>query len=227
MSLILRLLWLFLSQVRGTRITEPGTVSRVSSRTLPNDLDLNLHVNNGRLMTFIDFGRLAWLQRTGMLAIGYRKRGIPLVGDVSARYLKPLCAFERFTIETRLLGWSGRWAYFEHRLIRSDGQLAVLVADRGMFWRRRRGAVPIAEMIAALPFAVPESPPLPAWVERWASSLDLGREALLGSSREPAARLEPSACGSIAGEAELATIPYDPPQARRLRLVTRRSASGL
>lgn len=218
MSLILRLLWLFLTQVRGSRITECAAISRVVSRTLPNDLDLNLHVNNGRLMTFLDFGRLAWLSRTGVLAVGYRKRGIPIVGDLSARYLKPLRAFERFTIETRLLGWRGRWAYFEHRLIRSDGQLAVLVVDRGMFWRRGHGAVPIDDIISELPFPVAPSSVLPTWVEQWSSSLDLGRAAL--SAQTAVTEQAPGI------RAATATIPYHAVQEPRLRLVARRTASG-
>jgi acyl-CoA thioesterase FadM len=218
MSLVLRLLWLFFGQVLGSRTVGIEAVSRVWSRTLPNDLDLNLHVNNGRLLTFIDFGRLAWLQRTGLLMAGYRKRGIPVVGDVSARYLKPLRLFERFTIETRLLGWSGRWAYFEHRLIRSDGQLAVLVADRGMFWRRRGGAVPIAEMAAELPSACPVSPPLPAWVARWSDSLELGREMLNVEAAAASPGMEVPAC---------ATIAVKPARRRPLRLVSGREPSRI
>jgi acyl-CoA thioesterase FadM len=215
MSLIFRLLWLFLTQVLGRgRPEDPFAPVRVRSVALPNDLDLNLHVNNGRLMTFIDFGRLAWLYRIGALQICYRHRRIPVVGDVSARYLKPLRAFERFTIETRILGWSARWAYFEHRLIRADGQVAVIVADRGLFWRRGHGAMSAAQVIAELPYENQPSPELPHWVALWARSLELSREAVQA--------------GTIAQPDETPTIEAPPPGRedgyRHLTLAARRGS---
>jgi acyl-CoA thioesterase FadM len=179
MSLILRLVWLFLTQIRSRRTDDLFGVSRIHCIALPNDLDLNFHVNNGRLMTFIDFGRLAWLHRTGALQFAMRRKHIPIVGDVSARFLKPLKAFERFTIETRLLRWNAKWGYFEHRILKRNGQVVLVMADRGMFWRRSSGAMPMAEVVAGLTYGNPQPPPLPEWVQIWSQSLDMAKHGFV------------------------------------------------
>ncbi|WP_293389694.1 thioesterase family protein [Nevskia sp.] len=177
MSLIFRLLWIFLTQTLGCRSRDVFAVQRVRSRALPNDLDLNLHVNNGRLMTFIDFGRIDWLWRIGALQQAYRQRFIPVIGDISVRYLKPLRVFERFTIESRVLGWDAKWGYFEHRLVKANGEIVLLLVNRGLFWKRGTGAMPIAEVIASCGYLGIVSPALPAWVQTWSRSLDEARAA--------------------------------------------------
>lgn len=178
MSLIFRLLWLFLSQTLGGRSRDVFAVQRVRSIALPNDLDLNLHVNNGRLMTYIDFGRIDWLWRVGALQQAWRQRFIPVIGDISVRYLKPLKMFERFTIESRVLGWDAKWAYFEHRLLKANGEVVLLLVNRGLFWKRGIGSMPVAEVIASCGFVDLHSPVLPAWVQTWSSSLDEARIAM-------------------------------------------------
>jgi len=177
MSLIFRLLWVFLTQTLGRSSPDVFAVQRVRSRALPNDLDLNLHVNNGRLMTYIDFGCIDWLWRIGALQQAYRQRFIPVIGDISVRYLKPLQVFERFTIESRVLGWDAKWGYFEHRLVKANGDLVLLLVNRGLFWKRGSGAMPIAEVIASCGFVGIVSPALPAWVQTWSRSLDEARAA--------------------------------------------------
>lgn len=186
MSLIFRLLWIFLTQTRGRRSRDPFAVTTVRARALPNDLDLNGHVNNGRLMTYIDFGRIDWLYRIGALGLAYRRRFIPVIGDISVRYLRPLRVFERFHVESRILGWNAQWAYFEHRLVRPDGRVILVLVNRGKFWSRRQGTLPVAEVIAGIGFAGVESPELPPWVQSWVRSLDELRAGLA----PPAARQE-------------------------------------
>lgn len=188
MSLIIRLLWIFLTQTLGRHSRDVFAVQRVHSRALPNDLDLNLHVNNGRLLTFIDFGRIDWLWQIGALQQAYRQRFIPVIGDISVRYLKPLKVFERFTIESRVLGWDAKWGYFEHRLLKADGEVVLLLVNRGLFWKRGTGAMPIAEVIASCGFVGIESPVLPTWVQTWSRSLDEARAAQkadLAAASEP------------------------------------------
>ena len=53
MNLYLRLLWTLLRCWRMPRITAGETLVR-SLRVLPNDLDINGHMNNGRYLTVVD-----------------------------------------------------------------------------------------------------------------------------------------------------------------------------
>ena len=46
---------------------------------LPNDLDLNLHMNNSRYLGVFDLGKIDVMIRSGV-AVAYRRRWHPLVG---------------------------------------------------------------------------------------------------------------------------------------------------
>jgi acyl-CoA thioesterase FadM len=172
MSLLIRLFWIFFTQSRGRRAADLFAVQSVHSRALPNDIDLNGHVNNGRLMTYIDFGRIDWLHRNGALRYAYQRRFIPVIGDISVRFLRPLKVFERFRIETRVLGWNDQWGYFEHRIVKADGRIALVLVNRGKFWSPKQGTLMVADVLAGMGCSEAQSPVLPGWVLAWADSLD-------------------------------------------------------
>lgn len=181
MSLFLRLFLVLMFQSRGKTAT-PLDTTTVWSRVMPNDLDLNRHVNNGRVLTLADLGRIDWFLRTGLLRVALKRGWAPIVGDATARFVKELKLFERFRIDSRLLGWGVKWTFLEHRIYRKDGQLAAIVVIRGMFHGGRQGAVPPATLLEATGHGVIISPELPPWVQTWAASLD----QLSESVRKPA-----------------------------------------
>src|SRR5271166_5807719 len=73
-------------------------VTRISLRVWPNDLDVNLHVNNGRYLALADIGRIHWFVRTGALAVARQHNAFPVVGDAIAKFRRDLRAFEKFEI---------------------------------------------------------------------------------------------------------------------------------
>ena len=70
MNLWLRLIWLFLTTPFRPRLAIPTDVSVLGLRVLPNDLDLSLHMNNGRYLTVMDLGRLDLILRSGLAGAG-------------------------------------------------------------------------------------------------------------------------------------------------------------
>lgn len=170
MNLLLRLLWILLKRARVAR-TSPLEKLRVRSRALPNDLDFNMHVNNGRYLSFADLGRVDWFVCTGCLKVARKHKAMPVIGDATARYIRQLKAFDRFYIETQLLGWDHKWAFLEHRILDSENRLAAIVVVRGMFWNRKGGLSP-ETLLHETGFGGSDSPALPAWVAQWAISLD-------------------------------------------------------
>lgn len=48
MNLMLRMLWVWWLSLRRERLPVGRAESRLTLRTLPNDLDVNFHMNNGR-----------------------------------------------------------------------------------------------------------------------------------------------------------------------------------
>lgn len=171
MNLFLRLFLVWFFQSRGRKASVLDTVV-TRTRILPNDLDLNLHVNNGRVLSLADIGRIDWFTRTGCMRAAMQNGWMPVIGDATARYIKQLKAFEPITLESRMLGWGEKWAFMEHRLLRQDGQLAAIVVIRGMFWGKKSGSVPPARLLEATGQPPLPSPALPDWVQSWAAALD-------------------------------------------------------
>ena len=128
--------WLRLIRVGLTLVGTPRVellaTTRVTLRVWPNDLDLNLHVNNGRYLALADISRMHWFASTGVLAIARQNKVFPIVGDVIAKFRRDLKVFETFEIHTRLMGWDHKWGFLEHRFVRNQRVIGV-VAIRGVF----------------------------------------------------------------------------------------------
>ncbi len=146
------------------------TTTRVSLRVWPNDLDLNMHVNNGRYLTLADIGRLDWFVRTGALGVARQHKAFPVVGDAIAKFRRDLKAFQSFEIHTRLLGWDHKWGYIEHRFLRLDRVIGVVMI-RGVF-KGPRGPIDPGVLLKGLSHSAP-SPRLPEWTTHFERSSEL------------------------------------------------------
>jgi acyl-CoA thioesterase FadM len=174
----LRFIRIALSLIGRPRVDLLAT-TRVSIRIWPNDLDANMHVNNGRYLTLADLGRMDWFVRTGVYATAKRQGVFPVVGDSLAKYRRELRLFQKVDLETRLVGWSGRWGFLEHRFIR-EGRVVAVVGIRGAF-RGPNGAIDSWEFLSELnksavagsgAAGVPASPLLPAWTQTFYESAE-------------------------------------------------------
>ena len=163
MNLYLRLFWLLLALTWRKPITMLET-SAINLRVWPNDLDVNLHVNNGRFLTLADLGVVTLIGRMGLFRALLRKGWRPVVGSAMARYRRPLKPFQKYRLETRILGWNEKWTFFESRFI-VKGEVKATVVTKGIFLGRE-GQVPPLQ-VAELTGRVGESPALPEWVAHW------------------------------------------------------------
>ena len=179
MNLWLRFLWLLLT-MRFRAKAGPFETTTLRMTVMPNDLDINGHVNNGRYFTLADLGRLDFTARTGFLGAALRRRAAPIVGDAMAKFRKDLKLFQRFEMQTRVLGWDEKWAFLEHRFVRHGRVLGVVVM-RGVF-RARSGPIKPAELLTEMGLST-QSPPLPEWVLQWHQSCEAMGEALRGEER--------------------------------------------
>ncbi len=172
MNLYLRLLRLLLSLafVRRRGLFE---TSRFAFRVWPNDCDLNLHMNNGRYLTFMDLGRTHLMAQLGLLRVIVRKRWQPVLAAAEISFLRGLAPFENFTLATRLLTWDEKYIYIEHRFERGQVLCAVALV-KAVFLERQRRLAP-AEIVAALGIDTP-APPVPAVIVRWNELTALKKE---------------------------------------------------
>lgn len=181
MNLWFRLIWLILCTPFRPRLTLPHDVSRLHMRVMPNDLDTNLHMNNGRFFTIMDLGRMDLLFRGGATWRIIRGRHwAPIMGAASMRFRLALDFWQAFTLETRLLCWDTQWFYIEQRFVIASGPKKGAVAAigllRGGFYDgKNKRILPVAEMMDTLHLAIP-SPPEPDYVTTWKQS----EEALKG-----------------------------------------------
>ena len=97
-------------------------------RVLPNDLDLNMHLNNGRYLTIMDLGRIDLIVRAGLLPSLIRNRWLPVIGGTLIRYRFSLRPFERFDLTTRIVGWDEKWFQIEQKFEARNGTAAVALS---------------------------------------------------------------------------------------------------
>ena len=164
MTLLARLLWKGLT-LKGRPPLDPLGTSVLRFRVWPNDLDVNLHMNNGRFLSVMDLGRFDLSFRTSLGRAMLRNRWKPLVGGITMRYRRSLEPFARYELHTRLLGWDGKWFFLEQRFLKG-GDLAAEGVVRALF-RSREGNVPTAEVLRRMGYDGP-APDLPGSVRRWA-----------------------------------------------------------
>lgn len=177
MNLIWRTLLTLLRARARPRLAPTGT-SRVRLTTLPTDLDLLRHMNNGRYLSLIDLGRWDLLVRTGVFG-AMRKHGwYAVVSAETITFRKSLTLWQRFDVESRLAGHDDRAVYLEHRVV-VGGEIYARVVVRARIVARAGGTVPHEQLFAAL--GRPDDlAPLEDWVRPWADA------TALPSTRRPA-----------------------------------------
>lgn len=168
MNLWLRLILMLLTVWRRRRVSILEA-SSLRMTVMPNDLDFNGHVNNGRFLTLADVGRMDFVLRSGAARVAFRMRALPIVGDSLAKFRRDLKLFERFEIQTRLLGWDDKWTFMEHRFLRHGRVLGVVVI-RGLF-KGPQGPIRPDDFVVAMGLAA-APPVLPGWVSDWSRSCD-------------------------------------------------------
>jgi acyl-CoA thioesterase FadM len=141
--------------------------SVVHLRVWPNDLDLNVHMNNGRYLSLMDIGRVDLMVRCG-LGRWLRRGWQPMVAASFCRHFRPLNLLQRFEIRSRVLGWDEKWLYVEHRILRR-GTLHALAVVKALVAERGR-LLSSAELLACAAAVPAQSPPLPPWVRAWLRS---------------------------------------------------------
>ena len=137
---------------------------RLEMRVWPNDIDFNLHLNNGRYLSIMDFGRIHLLARTRILGHVIRSGWTPLVGAVWMTYRRSLPLFARFSLTSRLVCWDERWFYIEQTFTGSGG-LAAMGWVKGLLRAPDGNLDPQKVIDTVSPGAV--SPPMPESMATW------------------------------------------------------------
>jgi acyl-CoA thioesterase FadM len=167
MSFLLRFIKVWIQSLAGRRYHSMRAESVVNLRVWPNDLDLNIHVNNGRYLTLMDLGRMDLMFRSGAARLWLMSGLQPLVAFSMCRHFKALKLFQPFQLRSKVLGWDEKWIYFEQRF-ESKGELYALGVVKGLM-AGKKGPLPTSQLMRILAMDEP-SPALPAYVADWLAS---------------------------------------------------------
>lgn len=117
----------------------------LNMRVLPNDLDLNKHMNNSRYLALMDLGRVAYMGQTGMLRVAMKHKWSPIVSEIDIRYKRPLNPFMKFQLITELIKVDEKYFYVKQSFVHK-GHVMAEADVKGLFISPQ-GKVPPEEII--------------------------------------------------------------------------------
>ncbi|WP_310795957.1 acyl-CoA thioesterase [Herbiconiux daphne] len=169
-----------LQSIRG-RFRSPLGMWDVAStpfRVLPTDLDVLRHMNNGVYFSVLDLGRLDLMQRSGMWRLLQQRGWYPVVVAETMSFRRSLELWQRFEVETRVLGFDAKAIFVEQRFV-VRGEIFARAYLRARFLKRTGGVVTVEEL-QELAGPAPDDGRLPEWLLGW------GDDSQLPPSKAPA-----------------------------------------
>jgi acyl-CoA thioesterase FadM len=149
MNLIFRMLYVLILSLFRERLAAGNLVSQLSLRVLPNDLDINFHMNNGRYLTICDLNRIDLFARSGLLKAMVKRKWIPVIAEHTMTYKKPLGLFEHFDVMLEVTHWDEKYFYMKHAF-RNAERIVAEGISKGCVYARGLGVISPADALAAV-----------------------------------------------------------------------------
>jgi len=116
------------------------SVSRLSMRCWPSDLDVNLHMNNSRYLGLMDIGRYHLLLVTGLWRVVYKERLAPVLVGAEITFKRSIRPGETFVLETSLAESQEKASVLRQRFWVGD-ELAAEAKVTALFLKKGRAQV--------------------------------------------------------------------------------------
>lgn len=136
MNLFIRFLFLVLKRLLWRAPIGAFDACVSHFRVNPLDLDMNLHMNNGRYLSIMDLGRIDLMLRAGTFWPLVRGGYYPVIVSESIRFRRSLEPFQAFTLVTQIVAWDEKDFFIQQRFQRGETVMASAVV-RARF--RKRG----------------------------------------------------------------------------------------
>jgi len=140
MNLYFRFFYIIIKNYLFKRSISANDESLLDMRVLPTDLDLNMHMNNGRYLTVLDIARSEFLVRTGMDKVFFKNKFGGVTGGVHITFFKELNLFDKYQVKTKALHWDDMWFYIEHEFIKNNIVTAHAIVKVTFTKKRKRVA---------------------------------------------------------------------------------------
>lgn len=135
----------------------------------PVDIDIFGELNNGRVLTLYDLGRLVMGHRMGLLGVIKKNKWGMTMAGASVRYRHRVRMFQKFTMKTSVIGRDDRFLYL-HQTMWSKGKATSSILYRTAA-TDKNGIVPTQQVAEALGY--PDwNPDMPEWVLNWITAED-------------------------------------------------------
>ncbi len=130
MNLYLRLIWTLLRAWRLPKLVIGEPFER-QFRVLPNDIDVNLHMNNGRYLSVADLMIVEFFARVGFLKVLMRHRWKPVLGGTIITFRKQLKLGQKYRLRYQWVGADTHWNYLRFEFLTLDGTLCATGYSKG------------------------------------------------------------------------------------------------
>lgn len=104
-------------------------INETSSKTFHvwlTDIDASI-MNHAAMMTVFEAGRIDFMVRTGFFKIAMQKKWFFPSSSISVQFFRPLKAFQKATMLTRLLHVTDYFVYTEQIIIRNGKEIALCI----------------------------------------------------------------------------------------------------
>ena len=133
-------------------------------RVLPTEIDIFMHVNNGMYFSIMDLSRIDMMVRSGVWKAMRSRNWSGVVSSETISFRKSLKLGQRYSVESKIVGYDDRAVYFEHRIV-VDAEIyaRAFVATRLI---SENGTVTSDELVKVFGPPPPDVE-LPDWLHDW------------------------------------------------------------
>lgn len=149
MNLIFRMLGLLVASFFKPRLPHIKPINSLQMRVLPNDVDINLHMNNGRYLTICDLTRVDMFIRTGLAKTMLKEKWIPVIAEHTMTYKKPLKPFQKYLVTMAVTGWDDRSFDMVHTFLVGERVMAE-GTSKGVILSKQEGVIPPERVLATV-----------------------------------------------------------------------------
>jgi acyl-CoA thioesterase FadM len=163
MNLYFRLIFTLLRAWRLPKFAVGQTLER-NFRVLPNDIDINGHMNNGRYMTIVDLMLMEYFVRIGFASVLIKNGWRPMSGGSFITYRRGLKPFQTYRLRYRIDACDTHWNFMRFEFLAGDKVCATGYMKGAAV--SKAGLVKNADAYAQLGQLVLVQP-IPIAVEHW------------------------------------------------------------
>lgn len=145
MNLIFRMLSLLIKSLFKNRLPIEKPKNSLTLRVLPNDIDINRHMNNGRYLTICDLTRVDMFIRTGLARTMIKEKWIPVISEHTMQYKKSLKLFQKYEVAMEVIDWDNKSFHMLHTFIVGD-RIFAQGTSRGVILSKS-GVIPPVDVI--------------------------------------------------------------------------------